>query len=81
MKKRESTILTTQEELDFIFEHGFTIRSQWISPMERVEFRVSRLGVEKVLAYRKSERAAYNFIVREVARLNIPRKKRTDYYI
>lgn len=40
---------------------GYVIRVAWISPTEGYEYRVSLMGHDEVLAYRKSERAAVNF--------------------
>lgn len=46
---------------------GYTIRVAWISPMEGYEYRVSLMGQDEVLAFRKSERAAVNFANRHAA--------------
>ncbi len=56
--------LLSKQELDFIKESGYTIRVKWISPAEGFEYRISLMGDEEVLAYRKSARAAFNFIMR-----------------
>ena len=49
-----------QQEAEWLFEHGFTIRSSWISPYEGAEYRLAYMGSAKTLAFRKSERACYN---------------------
>jgi hypothetical protein len=59
--------LLTVDELDKVFSLGYTIHVKWISPVEGYEYRVSKIGDtpdEHILAYRKSARAAFNFIVR-----------------
>jgi len=64
--KRPSLHLNV-EELDTIFSLGYTIHVRWISPVEGYEYRVSKIGAtpdEPVLAYRKTARAAFNFIIR-----------------
>jgi hypothetical protein len=56
-------------EMDWLFDHGYTITSKWISPNEGYEYRLHKLGQEKVLAYRKSERACYNYAVRLIDKM------------
>lgn len=54
----------TDKELTYINSLGYTIRSKYIGPVEGIEYRVAKIGEEKILVYRKSERAAYNFILK-----------------
>lgn len=56
----------TAEEHGRVHALGYTIREHWISPGEGWEFMPAHLG-GKTLAIRKSQRAAYNFIVRREA--------------
>jgi len=64
--KRPPANALTADEFEFIFEHGYMIHCKWISPMERYQFSVDKMGHSgkdtPSLAYRKSLRAAYNFI-------------------
>ena len=58
--------MVTVQELDFIMKHGYSIRVSWIGPVEKFEYRVSQIGQKEILAYRKSSRAAFNFIKKDV---------------
>jgi hypothetical protein len=55
------------KEIDLIQRLGYTIRSRWIGPVEGYEYKVAKMGSEIALAYRKSSRAAFNFIVSQGA--------------
>lgn len=48
------------EESTWLFEHGYTIRSSWISPQEGYEYRLSHIGESKVIAFRTTMRGCYN---------------------
>lgn len=61
-----STAPLTADEIDYIFEAGYAIRSRWISPREGYEHGIYLLGAEFPIAILKSERACYNFIRRKV---------------
>ena len=64
--ERQSSVLNS-DEWARVFALGYTIRHRWIGPVERWEYRVSLLGNGEVLAFRKSKRAAFNFIIRHAA--------------
>ena len=58
----------TAEEHEQVHALGYIIREHWISPGEGWEFMPTHLG-GRALASRKSQRAAYNFIMRrEIAK-------------
>ena len=46
--------------------------------MEGVEYRISKIGREEILAFRKSERAAYNFIRNTVENKLDPERERPE---
>ena len=48
------------DEVRWLYEHGYTVRSSWISPEEGWEYRLSHIGEEKVIAFRTTMRGCYN---------------------
>lgn len=60
MKKRKWNPNITAEELGWLFEKGYVIRSTWISPYEGFEYRLSEVGKESVLRFAASARACFN---------------------
>ena len=62
MYKKDLTVA----EINQITAWGYCIRTMWISPIEGWEYRPCIMGDKYPLAYKKTARAAYNFIKRRV---------------
>ena len=64
-------------------KHGYSIRDVWIGPVEGTEYRVAYTGFPEILAFRKSARAAFNFIKKHIEKQSRPinekiKEKRTE---
>lgn len=55
----------TSKEWGIVHQLLYTIRQKWIGPIEKYEYRTYYIGKEDLLGTRKSERAAFNFILKK----------------